>query len=216
MGAEIVFFLFCEPERLMVLDMPNQQDKLSSFIRSIMSDVKKESQEITEQCQGVRESAVAEASDQYLAEAYAFIRARIAELQMASGQAISKKALENNREIFQYRQDMKTRILSDVQAKIAAFTDTAEYEKALFKTVEALFEKASGRALRLYLRESDLHFAQPLKAAFTGLLVAEASEGIALGGVIAESADGRVRFDASFDTAFLDINERFFELISVL
>ena len=212
----LFFLYFCEPERLSVLEMPNQQDKLSSFIRSIMSDVKKENQEITEQCKRVRESAVSEASDQYLAEAYAFIRSKISELQMASGQAISKKVLENNREIFQYRQEMKTRILSDVRTKIVVFTGTADYEKALLTCVEGLFAKTFGKELRLYLREADLHFAGAFHAAFKGILSIEASEAITLGGVIGESADGRVRFDASFDTAFLDVNEQFFELISVL
>ena len=196
--------------------MPNQQDKLSSFIQSIMQDVKKESQEITERCASERESVVSAASDQYLSDAYSFIRAQIAEIQTLSGQAISKKALENNREIFLYRQDMKKRILADVTEKVAAFTASDAYDSALFAIVQDLFSRVGDAEARLYLRGQDLHFADVFKKAFPGLLSVEASISVTLGGAILETADHRIRLDASYDSAFSDIDERFFELISVL
>ena len=190
--------------------MPKQYDKLSNFIQTIMEDVTRESQETIAKSDAEYQNRISEASDRCLADSYSFIKERISTIQMQAGQAISKKVLDNNRQIFQTRQEMKREILQLLHQKLEEYTTSDSYRKSLGTLTKTLYDSLKSQHITVFLRSQDMPLAPDIAALQPGYITVVPSDTITVGGVVGIAENNKRRIDASFDAMLRDIDEQFF------
>ena len=192
--------------------MAMQYDKLSNFIQTIMEDVAKESQEIIAKSDEAHQQKLTEASDRCLAESYTLIKERLAAIQKQSGQMISQKVLDNNREIFRMRKQIKKEIMDVLLLRLQKYTGTAAYAQTLKAAAASVCDTLNCEQVAFFVRTQDMHLAPLLKEVKPGCIAVESCADIAIGGLIGCTQDRKRRIDASYDAALTDIDTRFFEL----
>lgn len=140
------------------------------------------------------EASIAQARDQKIAQ----LRAdgtRGAELEASRLQAqrVAAAKLAARKELYTAREQRLARSLEETRELLAAFTEEAEYANVLKRMVSAASETL-GPSLKVSGRAEDAALLRRVAGkAF------DASPRPILGGVVAESPDGRRRLDLSFD-----------------
>ncbi len=195
--------------------MPIQETdkKLEAFTDAIVDAAIAQSKTITDELREKQQEMIDRAEAEISAEAERYKNAKIAEIMAREGRRVNSKMTDNKHTLLQYREDCATETFSQVKEKIVRFTSSEDYlphlKKLLQKAIDAL---GYGFSAEVYLRREDMHFADELLSAASGVSLAFKEGNFALGGLTVVCPSMGRRVDMSFDAALGDMVGHFSEL----
>jgi vacuolar-type H+-ATPase subunit E/Vma4 len=195
--------------------MPEDTNKLDSFIKQIMDDARSESASILAAVDTDRGKAMEDAEREYRAEAERFVQSETARARAESGRAMSKKLLDDKRYLFQYRQKLSGELTEIVKGRLEAFAHTAEYSGQLVRLLQKALGLFGNAPMTVYLRQSDMPLAEELFRAFPDAALSFVEGNIELGGLICACPKRRLSADLTFDARLADISSRYSELFEL-
>ena len=193
--------------------MPEQEEKLHAFTQTALLEASRDAQRIKDELRAAHDKAMAEAHTKFKAEISRWREARAAEVRSAEMRRVNSILAENRRAMLDYRESCAKDVFDALPERIRAFTESAEYPKHMVKLLRRAHDAIGGDAdMELYLRESDLHLAEMLRAALPELKLTVLEGDFKLGGLCLYCPEKHVRADLSFDSAVNDMIGHFSEI----
>ncbi len=196
--------------------MAKIDEKLERFTSAILKDATKVGDSIKQEIDREYSRALSAAENEVLAEAFKYIKDEVSKIKTTEGKRLSKKLLDAKRILFLRRREIANDIFDELRKRISAFTETPEYEELLFglskKAAEMLGECPDAV---LYLRHSDMRFADRIRPVFKPNEITVKEGSFTLGGIVVESKEKRVRIDETFDLSLEERYEHFTEMFGV-
>lgn len=195
--------------------MPANQ-KLSKFISAMFDDARSESNSINLKIEQRRQTYMEAAENEILTDVFNYIRTEVSKAKNSSGRMISRKTLENKRELFNARNAVTDKVLGQVKVKIAEFVGSPGYLSELIKMVSKASEQLNADDIIIYLRSRDLPLKTQIERGLDGDTppVTFAAGSFSLGGIQAVSPSKKLRLDLTYDSRCEDARLRFAELTS--
>jgi len=179
---------------------------LKGFIDAVNAEVDIKIEEILNDAGEKRKNMLEKAEDLALNEAYAKIRAKVTDARSESRMAVSKAEQDARIKILTHREDMVKKIFSEVEHKIADFTQSAEYQDFLVRLISG--EKISADTV-IYLKPADMKYADIIKKAAGTDCVFTEDAGIVYGGLSVYYEGSSVLINKTIDN-MLDEQKRDF------
>ena len=178
-------------------------DQVELLCQAITSQAKAEVDQILARAreEADRRLIEAEASRQ---EALARTKAEVeAQARLEARSRIDRAELEGKRRVSQTRETWLTEVFGQVQARLQAFRDTAGYQDWLRATLLGALQQLEGEDFRVMAHPEEEKWLTPdlldeVSAARVCHLAGAADPDLPPGGFVVIRADGRVRFDQTF------------------
>lgn len=194
--------------------MDNVEVKLGHFISAILTDARREADALYQEIKGESDAAMSAAEDDALAAAYRHIKTEVSRIESECGRRLSRRVMENKREMFRRREAMADEVAASVREKLRDYVKTdayAEQLKSILQSVLAVFESDTV----VYLRPEDMPLAGALASAGDGVKITFAEGEFELGGLEASCPSKKLHVDETFDTSMYELRGRFSELFGL-
>ena len=189
--------------------MLNQNDKLERFAAQINRTAEKSIQKIekqTEKLSSTALSTIREEAQQELDSQKSYAQTR---LERESNHILAQKAAELKKKAADHRKAIVSRVYDEARAQITAFTATPAYPPLLRACIASLAQSFPQGDVRVFVRAADEAAAKEICAALPAVSEVCVSDEIKLGLAFAESADGSVHIEDTFECRLAADRARF-------
>ncbi len=187
--------------------------KLEEYTAAIIADAIEDSNKIVFELRDKQEKMIKKADADLTAEALRYQNARIADIKTEESLRINARMIENKYTLLKYREDCANQAFDVVRAKIAAFTESADYLPHLVQMLQKIVGfMGVDAAIELFLRPEDMHFVGQLKAEAPEAKLSFSEGELTLGGMRAICPEKGRSIDMTFDTSVHDMIGHFTEL----
>lgn len=169
---------------------------LNGFIEAVNAEVDKKIEDILAEAEERRTEILEKAENEALNDAYTRIRASVTEARTKSRMNISKAEQESRIKILTYREELVKKIFDDVEAKVAAFVQTPEYEQYLIKL---LTNEQIEESTVIYLKPDDMKYENVLKNSAGVSCKFEEDTAIVYGGLSIYNEDSALLVNKTID-----------------
>lgn len=180
--------------------MTDQIQKLEKFKQAVFDEAAVKANEIIKETEAQCAETLAKAE----AEAEAIVSESRAKADKARREAAQRAEsagrLESRRNILTAREQIIDRVFEGVRGKLAAFRQSAEYEKLLIKRVTECAETYPDKQGEVRLAAADMKYAE--KLACGGRFEVKESPGILLGGAMVVFPEDNLALDCTFDNEY--------------
>ena len=180
--------------------MTDQTQKLEKFKQAVFDEAAVKADEIIKET----EAHCAEILAQAKAEAEALVTESKAKADKehfeASRKAESAGRLDSRRNVLNAREEIIDKLFANVRKKLAAFRDTADYEKLLIKRVSECAEAYPDKKGEVRVAAADMKYADKLTCG--GRFTVCENANILLGGVMVVFPEDNMALDCTFDNEY--------------
>lgn len=164
-----------------------ESKNLSEFIRAINADADRACEKIKNESLKEKRQKLSDTSKLLESQCGEKIGRAEKNLQSETNKAIA--ALENKMrdELIQKRNQIRLDVFSKVEAKLKAFTKTADYCEFLLRSAAEIGKKLKGENLVLFMREEDIKFSEDVKKAVGKTCDIQTDSAILFGGLKAST-----------------------------
>ncbi len=135
--------------------MEYSEERLLNFSNSVLKDADNQKNLYLDKIQKKKSEAMEKAEKEFLAEIYNYINTKMNHIKNETNQKISKKTMENRREILKKRDEIYDETIDMVINKLKDFTSGEEYKKLIVNTVKNNIDKIGKDGTILYIGEKD-------------------------------------------------------------
>lgn len=161
--------------------MAESEERVNLFLEDIDHDALEKRDAIESEVNKYIEAQLASVEEEARSQAEAAISEQRNKLRVEANRQFAAVHNRVKLALSQRRMEIQQSVFAQAREKLAAFTESADYEAFLKKSVSALAAQISGEAVIL-VREQDLPYAAQLQAAFGRECAVEADRSIKLGG----------------------------------
>lgn len=189
--------------------MPNtNEEKLKRFEEAIMNQAHKQCVNIQAQMDSVKGQELEQYEAVLKMEAENTIQSEKSEISINATKEISQRTLEYKKSLYQKRDEYVSAIFDGVKAKLATYTQTADYKNSLLASVKKFSEQNLASAV-IFLAEKDLPLKDEILSTYGKSCEVRASEDIALGGAILYNPENGMMIDETIDATLAEQKEWF-------
>jgi len=186
-------------------------DKLGIFEKVVLEDVEDMKKAISSEIWDNSEKELEETRREAEAEYEEFKQKRVNELELSLRLEMSKKQLEEKRELLSYRDQLVNRLIDNCKEKLLNFAKSEKYREYLLSQCRRLSEQHGSENAVFYVKSEDMSLAGAIKNAYGHDCQVQPDETVALGGFkLFIKAQNRL-IDESFDTMLADQKEQFIQ-----
>lgn len=189
--------------------MLNQNDKLERFAAQINRTAEKSIQKIEKQTEKLSSTALSTIREEAQQEFDARKAYEQTRLMRESNHMLAQKAAELKKHAADHRESIVARVYEEAEAQITAFTKTDAYLPLLKSCIESLALSFPQGDACVFVRGEDAAAAKEICAALPGVKEVCVSDEIKLGLAFAQSADGSVRIEDTFESRLAADRARF-------
>ena len=196
--------------------MPGLRKKLDHFTNAVLAEATAENNALRRQIEERRKATLDAAKEAALNEAYQYVHSETARIKAEQGRAVSRRMLENKRELALRREEIARQVFALAEAKLAEYTAGPVYAARLAVLFDQALERLGGTGdLILCLRPQDMGHADELIKRANGRSVEVRPVPFPLGGLILECPENNLRSDQTFDDRYAELRGRFAELFDL-
>lgn len=193
--------------------MPNGTDKTTVFTAAILENARTRADALRTSAESAERAELDAFEAEQRADGERRVAVGTADAKAREDKRVTAAVLKCRRELLQYREDCAFDVFGEVRARLSAYPATPAYGDTLRDLLgRAVGALPGGGEVTVYLRPEDMSYAGELRRALPNSSLAFAEGSFALGGLIAESGERRLRADLTFDSALEDLSGRFSEL----
>ena len=189
--------------------MLNQNDKLERFAAQINRTAEKSIQKIQKQTEKLSSTALSsfrEEAKQDLNTQKAYAETR---LKRDSNHMLAQKAAELKKKAADHREQIVDRVYAEAENEIRAFTQSPAYPELLKSCIVSLAQAFPQGDASIFVRSQDEAAAKEICASLPHVAKVCVSDQITLGLAFAESADGSVHLEDTFQSRLYADRTRF-------
>lgn len=193
--------------------MADSQDvKMEQFFAAIDEDLKRRRAQIERELADTMARERANAENEARELSLSVIRAEERRAHVLAARQVAQLEETLSAQLAQKKEDIAAAVFSQVRSQIAAYTETPAYKDFLVQSAKRIagYYRRGGIAFRA--RQSDLRFANDIRAAAGVPCEVTADEGIQLGGLRAECEGSNVGVDDTLDSRLESRKQEFFEM----
>ena len=194
--------------------MDMSMEKLEGFTSVIMADAMAESTRIYDDIKRESQSILSAAEDEALAETFRYIKNEIAKIHSDCGRKLSRKLMENKRELYTRRERMADEVMDAVRTKLEEYVKTPVYRKQMKAILKRTLDVFSADTT-VWLREEDMDMVPELVALAGKHTVTFQTGRFELGGFEAACPARKKQADETFDTTMHELRSHFSELFGI-
>lgn len=196
--------------------MEYSEERLVNFSNSVLKDADNQKNLYLDKIQRKKSEAIDNAEREFLAEIYKYITSEMNHIKNETNQKISRKTMENRREILKKRDEIYDETLEIVINKLKDFTAGDEYKNIIVKAISKDIEKVGKDGTVIYLSEKD----EELKGSIVKSLLLktpkiETDKNIKIGGFKIVNNEKHIIVDETLDSK-IDEQKDYFAQISQL
>lgn len=196
--------------------MMNNDSKIAgNFLEAIRKYADKQKQQIENEVNEFKQAELKKAEDESLEFAYDFIQKEMVQQRMLIRTELARKEQESRAELFKLRKEMTDKVFAGARKKLTAYTSTKEYKDKLLKSAAKMAEIFKANECTIYVKKSDLRYADELSSVFSGKAEIESDASIQIGGLKGKCPKLNITADDTLDT-LLDAQKEWFALNSDL
>lgn len=192
-----------------------EDEKLSKFLLAINEFAENQRSKILDEVEEHNRSEMKKAEHDVLTESYILIQNKFSEMKSDVRRKISDAESEERHALIKERTEIENKVFDEVKQKLTEFSCSEEYKELLCKDAlkikESLLCEADGNNVTVFVKPSDLKFADDLKSIFGTNCEVSEDDSIKLGGLRVFSKKKSVIADMTFDSAIIDMHEWFAE-----
>ena len=189
--------------------MLNQNDKLERFAAQINRTAEKSIQKIEKQTEKLSSTALSTFREEAQQDLDAQKSYALSRLERESNHILAQKAAELKKKAADHREAIVSRVYEDAQAQILSFTKTPAYQPLLKACIEALAQSFPAGDARVFVRAEDEKAAKDICTSISSVFEVCVSDEIKLGLAFAESADGSIHLEDTFESRLAADRARF-------
>lgn len=190
-------------------------EKLAFFTSTIAADANAQAVKIMDEVQTESQQQLNTAEDEYLNEAYRYIKNEVSGIRTEARRGISHKLLENKRALFTLSQTMYEEVEKAVLDKLAVYTASEAYTAALIDALTHIVHSFGQEPVQVYLRKEDMDKAAVLQNALPTAQLTFIEGTFKLGGLLCQCPTRHWQVDDTFDTRYAELAKRFSALLGV-
>ena len=187
------------------------QEILNKFEQVIMEKADAQCEDIHQEMEAYRSSELAKYKDDARVDYHQRLESGINEISTDSAEELALKKSALKKELFHKRSAYCEEVFAAVKDKLLSFTDSGKYQGYLEKKAEKIAALELDETPTLLVREKDLALSESIQAAYGAPCQVQASEEIAIGGIIALCQSTGYRIDETLDAALENQKDWFFE-----
>ena len=176
--------------------MLNQKDKLQRFVQVVEKNANDKCNEINANIQFVLESQLEQIRKQYSDELSKKLEASERKTRTEINRKIATISAESKKIIAEHRNSISDRVFDEVKRRLQQFCESAEYSAYLEGCLEKVSVICSGDA-QIFTRAEDNERVRRLSEKFSFVKSVSTDESISIGGIVAVTLDGRVKYDCT-------------------
>ena len=189
--------------------MLNQNDKLERFAAQINRTAEKSIQKIQKQTEKLSSTALLAFREEAKQELDAQKTYAVSLLERESNHILAQKAAELKKKAADHREEIVSRVYADAETQIRAFSETAAYTQLLKDCIAGLVKSFEQKDVKIFVRAADEAVAKEICAALPGVGEVCVSDEIKLGLAFAQSADGSIHVEDTFESRLQADRNRF-------
>lgn len=175
--------------------MVNEEQMINDFVAAITAEVDERRRRIERDSDQYVSDRLKKAENEILEDVYTVVRRRSAEIKGKAGREVSQKRTECRKKLLERRARLAEGVFADAVRKIAAFTESADYEPFVINSVKSAAAALGEGERTVFVRQRDMHLADAIKSAADCSV--EMSDDIVLGGIMMKC--GRLIADDTLD-----------------
>ena len=176
--------------------MLNQKDKLQRFVQVVEKNANDKCNEINANIQFVLESQLEQIRKQYSDELSKKLEASERKTRTEINRKIATISAESKKIIAEHRNSISDRVFDEVNRRLQQFCESEEYSAYLEGCLEKVSVICSGDA-QIFTRAEDNERVRRLSEKFSFVKSISTDESISIGGIVAVTLDGRVKYDCT-------------------
>lgn len=176
--------------------MLNQKDKLQRFVQVVEKNANDKCNEINANIQFVLESQLEQIRKQYSDELSKKLEASERKTRTEINRKIAAISAESKKIIAGHRNSISDRVFDEVNRRLQQFCESEEYSAYLEVCLEKVSAICSGDA-QIFTRAEDNERVRRLSEKFSFVKSVSTDESISIGGIVAVTLDGRVKYDCT-------------------
>lgn len=189
----------------------NDAQKTNNFLNAIKKYAEQQKQDLQEEIEQFRAQEMKKAEEEGLKAAYELIQHELADKRSAITRDLAKQEKESQDAIFLERCKMMDTVFEKATDSLQAYTQTPAYEEKLLQQAKEISGLFGSKSCVLYLKESDLKYADNLKKIFSGNVTVLPSPDIQIGGMKGYCEDKNIVADNTLDSKLTRQKEWFIE-----
>lgn len=178
--------------------MINQYDKIERFAEVINKKATAQCKKIEKQTAKIRKKQLAEIENEIVGETEKKLSYETERLRNQTNREISALRQESTRKLHECRDKITDSVFQRAQERLAAFADSADYEKYLTGCIKELISAVDGR-LTVLVRERDVPLAEKIVASLGADCEVRSYDKIRIGGACVLNADETVFADNTLE-----------------
>ena len=175
--------------------MVNEEQMINDFVAAITAEVDERRRRIERDSDQYVSDRLKKAENEILEDVYTVVGRRGAEIKGKAGREVSQKRTECRKKLLERRARLAEGVFADAERKIAAFTESADYEPFVINSVKSAAAALGEGERTVFVRQRDMHLADAIKSAADCSV--EMSDDIVLGGIMMKC--GRLIADDTLD-----------------
>lgn len=191
--------------------MANTTEKTGNFLKAIEKYADEQKRKIESEVEAFKREELKKAEDEGLRDAYALIQKEITACKTKITSDLAKKEAENNKILFERREEIKKEVFDKAEQKLKDFTKTAQYTDMLTKSAKAMAEYFGNNICILYVKEDDKDKINALTSFFNGNATVKTDSKILIGGLRGGCENMGIVLDDTLDTKLASQNDWFLE-----
>ena len=175
--------------------MVNEEQMINDFVAAITAEVDERRRRIERDSDQYVSDRLKKAENEILEDVYTVVRRRSAENKGKAGREVSQMRTGCRKKLLERRARLAEGVFADAERKIAAFTESADYEPFVINSVKSAAAALGEGERTVFVRQQDMHLADAIKSAADCSV--EMSDDIVLGGIMMKC--GRLIADDTLD-----------------
>ena len=186
------------------------KDGLSAIAKEVLSEVQKEAEESILTAQADAREALKTAKTKADKDYQKFIDQAMAKAEAEKRRVASLTEVETRNRLLQEKDALVEAAFEKALVKLREFTTTEDYRTLLFNLIRQASSKLNQESLLIQVNSRDKTWLTPkelvpLSDELNCKLIVSGEEGNFLGGLKAQTANGKVTFDSTLDTKFEEL-----------
>lgn len=178
----------------------NNKTKTDNFLKAIKKYSELEREQIEKDFATLKEEEVVKAEKKGEKAAKEYVTKQYSVSKSAVTGEYAAKNLDAQNNLYKRREEITESVFSKAKEKLSDFTTTDEYKQLLLKYAKEIAEIFNDNACVICLKNSDLKYADEIKAVFAGEVSVEEDETITIGGIKGNCKALKILADNTLDS----------------
>ncbi len=174
-------------------------NKVLEFFNAINEDLQRQVNEITDEANRLKAEQIKKAKRSAKKQTDAYLRGEMANMTHSNCRRVAAARARVKKEWLERRKELEQQAFDRAAQKLAAFTETPDYEAFLLKSAQRMAAHFNGGEIVFTLRPADEAYAQKIAAVVPQPCRFETDESIRIGGCRAVSVFSRLSADDTLD-----------------